>query len=63
MSLTYTNCPVESQIELLLLPQGVHLHSSSHGKMLQSCTLYKISFVNISAEDVHKLAHHTYGKF
>lgn len=62
MSLAYISCPIESQIVLLLLMWGVYFHNSSHGKMLQSCTLYNIPFVRLHAKDVPKLACQTYGE-
>lgn len=62
MSLEYISCPAESQTVLLFLMWGVCFYNSSHGKILQSYTLYKIPFVNRCAKDVSKLAFQTHGE-
>lgn len=62
MSLAYISCPAESQVVMLFLTWGIYFHNSSHGKMLQSYTLYKIPFVNRCAKDMGKLACQTYGE-
>lgn len=62
MSLVYISCPRESQNVLLLFIGELTSITAFTEKMLQSCTPYKIPFVNVCAKDVPKLTCQTYRK-